>query len=188
MQAIVISGSRMLGGQSGQSGRAGEALAAGLESEHVDVGRIVLPECHIERCRQCNDDGWGICRHKPECIIQDGLANVVEQLKAAEVAIFVTPVYYGDLSESMKAFLDRLRRICSFEESRPGIDGKPTVGVAVAGGGGGGSVRCSMLLGQTLTQIGLDVVDLVPVRRQNLDVKCKQLRIVGRWLAGKPTS
>lgn len=185
MQAVLIYGSRTL---TGQTGRAGEALAEGLENQGVDVGRIILPACKIEHCRQCNDDGWGICRHNPECVIEDGLAPVVEQLRKAEIAIFATPVYYGDLSEAMKAFLDRLRRMCTFEESRPGIDAKPTVGIAVAGGGGGGAVRCSMLLGQTLAQIGLDVVDLIPVRRQNLDVKCRQLQIVGEWLASKPTS
>lgn len=185
MQAVLIYGSRTLTGQTGQ---AGEALAAGLESQGVDVGRILLPDCDIQHCRQCNTDGWGICRHNLDCIIDDGLKPVLEQLKQAEVAAFVTPVYFGDLSESMKAFLDRLRRMCMFEDARPGISAKPTVGISVAGGGGGGGVRCSMLLGQTLTQIGVDVVDLLAVRRQNLQTKCEQLKIVGRWLAGKPTS
>jgi hypothetical protein len=35
---------------------------------------------------------------------------------------------------------------------------------------------------------GFDVVDMVNVRRQNLDIKLPMLEATGRWLATKPTS
>jgi hypothetical protein len=34
-----------------------------------------------------------------------------------------------------------------------------------------------------LRTIGFDVTDLVPVRRQNLAMKCDVLRTTGEWLA-----
>ena len=34
----------------------------------------------------------------------------------------------------------------------------------------------------------IDVVDMIPVRRQNLAMKLEVLRVVGRWLASGPTS
>ena len=45
-----------------------------------------------------------------------------------------------------------------------------------------------MLLEYALMTCGFDVVDMVPARRQNLDMKLDVLRIVGRWLATKPRS
>jgi hypothetical protein len=35
---------------------------------------------------------------------------------------------------------------------------------------------------------GFDVVDMIPVRRQNIDMKLPMLEHVGKWLVTKPTS
>jgi multimeric flavodoxin WrbA len=96
--------------------------------------------------------------------------------------VFGNPVYFGDLSESLKSFLDRLRRITRHEAGKAGLTGKPAVGVCVAGGGGGGAPNCSVLMERTLGTCGFDVLDMVPVRRQNLAVKLEVLGVVGRWL------
>jgi len=58
----------------------------------------------------------------------------------------------------------------------------------VAGGGGGGAPNCTVSLERTLQQTGFEVVDLVPARRQNLDLKKDVLRLVGRWLASGAAS
>jgi multimeric flavodoxin WrbA len=93
--------------------------------------------------------------------------------------VFTTPVYFADLSESLKAFLDRLRRTCINENGRIGINGKKVVGVCVAGGGGGGAPTCTVSMERVLQSTGFDVVDLVPVRRQNLESKLEVLRTTG---------
>ena len=36
--------------------------------------------------------------------------------------------------------------------------------------------------------IGFDVVDVINVRRQNIDVKVPMLEMTGEWLATKPES
>jgi len=99
------------------------------------------------------------------------------------MVVFATPVYFGDLSESMRALLDRLRRTCMNEAGKDGISGKLAVGICVAGGGGGGAPSCIVSLEKVLRTCGFDVVDLIPVRRQNLDMKLDVLRITGEWLA-----
>jgi multimeric flavodoxin WrbA len=116
-------------------------------------------------------------------VIEDDFAKLVEEIRAADVVVFATPVYYSDLSESLRAFTDRLRRICTQEPGRVGIKGKPAVGVCVAGGGGGGAPECCVSLNKVLTTCGFDVVDVVPVRRQNLEAKLPRLERVGQWLA-----
>jgi len=158
-------------------------MAEGSHSEAV-----FLTEMNIERCRQCDAGGWGLCRQEGRCVIEDDLASLVDRIRGADVAIFATPVYFGDLSESMRAFTDRLRRVTRHESAREGISGKPAIGICMAGGGGGGAPRCAVSLEGVLSRCGFDVVDMVPVRRQNLDLKLDVLGTTGRWLASYTSS
>lgn len=150
--------------------------------------RLFLPELELERCRQCEDSGWGICRTEGKCVIEDGFAELVEKIAAADVALFATPVYYGDLSESMRAFLDRLRRICTHEEGRKKVVDKLALGICVAGGGGGGAPSCIVSLDKVLNTCGFDTIDMIPVRRQNLEFKLDVLKLTGGWPVFCPQS
>lgn len=184
MKLLIISGSR---NPSGQTGRAAAALAAGARSAQCDVEMVFLPKLKIERCRQCNAQGWGLCSEQKGCVIEDDFAALAEKARSADALAFACPVYYGDLSESLRAFLDRLRRVGTFGE-KEGINGKPVVGVCVAGGSGGGATRCAASLEWALATSGFDVVDMIPARRQNLEMKCEVLHTVGAWLATKSSS
>ena len=180
MKIVMITGSR---NPEGQTARAADALLDGFTGGGGEAEKIFLPELDIERCRQCEDNGWGICRKEGTCIIEDDFAALVEKIRAADAVIFATPVYWGDLSESLRAFTDRLRRICSYTSGRTGIEDKPVMGVCVAGGMGGGAVSCCVSLEKVLGTCGFDVLDMIPVRRQNLKAKLNRLRLAGAWLA-----
>ena len=108
MQILVLSGSR---NKQGKTAQAISAILKGVDKAGGKSETIFLTECKLERCRQCNPDGWGICRSEHRCIIEDDFPSIVEKVKAADVVVFANPVYFGDLSESMRGFLDRLRRI-----------------------------------------------------------------------------
>ena len=185
MKAIILSGSR---NPAGQTARAAEALLAGLRDKGAEGQIVFLPERAIERCRQCDANGWGDCRTLGRCVIEDDFAPLVDRIRAADAAVFATPVYFSDLSESLRAFLDRLRRICRHDAGKAGLTGKPALGICIAGGGGGGAPSCALILDRTLATCGFDVVDVVPARRQNLAMKLHVLRTVGQWFAGRPTS
>jgi len=183
MKALIVSGSR---NPEGQTGRAAEALLAGLRAAGASGEMVFLPTLKIERCRQCDAAGWGLCRQEGHCVIEDDFAGLVERLRAADAAIFATAVYFADLSESLRAFLDRLRRTCRHDLGKKGLADKAALGLCVAGGGGGGAPACTQSLERVLLTCGFDVVDMVPVRRQNLDMKLDVLRTTGRWLATRP--
>ncbi len=185
MKVMVISGSR---NPQGQTAQAADALIEGLRSQGAEAEVVFLPTKNIERCRQCDDRGWGDCRSEGRCVIEDDFASLVDAIKSADCAAFATPVYFSDLSESMRAFLDRLRRIAIHEAPKADLAGKPTIGICVAGGGGGGAPPCTVSLEKVLTTCGFDVVDMIPVRRQNLTMKLEVLAVVGKWLFGCPTS
>jgi len=180
VKLMVVLGSR---NPEGQTARAADALLEGFTEAGGTGERIFLPAISIERCRQCDARGWGTCRSEGQCVIEDDLATVVDQIREADVAAFATPVYFGDQSESMRALTDRVRRITCHETGRAGLTDKRAVGICVAGGGGGGAPSCTVSLEKVLRTCGFDVVDMVPVRRQNLEVKCDVLRLTGKWLA-----
>ena len=185
MHIVAILGSR---NPKGRTAQATNALLQGASQAGSTTETIFLTERNIERCRQCEDTGWGICRTEGRCVIEDDFAAVVEKIKGADAVVFATPVYFSDLSESMRAFLDRLRRTCMHERGRHGIADKPAVGMCVAGGGGGGAPSCAASLEKVVARCGFDIVDVIPVRRQNLEMKKEILRIIGRWLTTGPSS
>ncbi len=180
MKMVLISGSR---NPDGQTGRAAKAFIEGATSAGAECETFYLPRMKIERCRQCEDSGWGLCIKEGRCTIDDDFASLAERVRASDAVVFATPVYWGDLAESLRAFLDRQRRVCTHEAGRTGVAKKPAAGICVAGGSGGGAPSCAASLANILGTIGFDVVDLVPVRRQNLEAKLKALRAAGEHLA-----
>jgi multimeric flavodoxin WrbA len=177
MNVVAFCGSRS---PTGQTARALTALTDGLTAEGVLARTVYLPELSIERCRQCDPKGWGRCRSEGRCIIEDDLHTLVEQIRQSDAVVLATPVYFGDLSESLRAFLDRLRRQNVNETGRAGIAGKPAIGVCVAGGGGGGAPRCAESLTWVLQSSHLEVADMIPLRRQNLPHRLAVLEQIGR--------
>ncbi len=195
MQTLVISGSK---NPEGRTASLIKALCRGISTGGSDYEVIYLPQIDIELCRQCNDDGWGICREDDECIIEDDFASTLEKIEKADAVVFATSVYFNDLSESMKAFLDRLRRVRSRIPPQPAAlsgpgpfnndEGPIAMGLCYAGGSGNGTALCCMNLERILQFCGFDVVDMIPVRRQNLEAKTRIVELTGEWLATKPSS
>jgi multimeric flavodoxin WrbA len=182
MHVFILAGSR---NKEGRTARCAGAIAGGLSKAGGTSEMVFLPTLNLERCRQCDPDGWGICRREGRCIIEDDFALLVEKLKSADAVIFANPVYFGDLSESMRGFLDRLRRIFFWQTEKP-LKGKPAMGVCLAGGGGGGTPSACFNLENILRITGFNVVDVMPVRRQNIDARIPKLEMVGEWLATSP--
>ena len=184
MKVMMISGSRNTAGRTAQCAN---AIAKGLAEAGATSELVFLPVMKIERCRQCEADGWGICRREGRCVINDDFAGLLEKMKAADAVVVANPVYFRDLSDSMRSFLDRVRRLKFMQPDRP-MEGKPAVGVCLAGGSGNFAPSAGYILDTVLQMCGFDVVDMINVRRQNLDIKLPMLEATGRWLATKPTS
>ena len=181
MKAIVLLGSR---NPEGRTAGSAAALARGLQKKGWETERLFLTEMQIERCRQCDEKGWGICRSEGRCVIDDDFNPLVAQIKAADAVVFASPVYFHDLSESLRAFLDRLARTCRTDAGTVGLKDKAAVGICMAGGSGNGTPPCGASLDKVLTWCGFDRADIVLVKRQNYDLKLKTLEATGEWLAG----
>jgi multimeric flavodoxin WrbA len=158
------------------------AVLDGVEEAGAETETVHLADLDIERCRMCDERGWGQCRREGACVIEDDFAGVVAGLEAADGFIFATPVYFGDLSESARAFTDRLRRISTGKPDRNFLGDLPTVGIAAAGGSGGGTTSCMASMEKVLGTPGCFVVDLIPVARRNRHYKAEVMKAAGRGL------
>jgi hypothetical protein len=95
-----LSGSR---NREGKTARAINAICRGIQYAKGESEVIFLPELKLERCRQCNPDGQGPCVENGLCVIKDDFAAIAEKVRAADVLVCANPVYFGDLTESLRA-------------------------------------------------------------------------------------
>ncbi len=143
-----------------------------------EVELIHLNDEIIKKCKAC-DGGWGQCRTEGSCIHNDDFQTLVDKLLEADALVFTTPVYWHDVSESAKTFLDRLRRIETHYGFRRYSD-KPYLGIACAGGSGNGAARGLYLLEEYLKRIGFKNYDLVTVTQANRKHKLPMLEEAGK--------
>jgi multimeric flavodoxin WrbA len=125
----------------GLTSACGRAALQGIEKAGK-IGEIVdLCAEKIQACLVCGD-GWGLCLNEHRCVIEDGLGVLAGRLRDAEGAILITPVYWGQQSERMKYFCDRLRRCEARKEDENILAGKKINLIAAAGGTGNGTISC----------------------------------------------
>jgi multimeric flavodoxin WrbA len=149
------------------------ATEAGAEAEVIK-----LTDYEIARCWQCSN-GWYKCRDEGWCVIEDQFQSLRGKIQAADAWALVTPVYFGDLSESAKAFTDRLRR-CNVGAEGEGLADKPVLGVAAAGGSGRGTATCLLALDRLFRHMNAEVADLITVTRRSADYKRETVREAAR--------
>lgn len=157
-----------------------QAVLKGVRSESGATELVHLNKLDIKPCIACNS-GWGICREDNICVLEDDFESLRGKIAEADVFVFATPVYWHELSESAKRFMDRLRRCESFDFKT--FSGKKAIGIASAGGSGRGAVRALYILEDYLRRLGFEIFDLVSVTRFSKDHKLPMLVEAGRRLA-----
>ena len=80
-----------------------ERLIAGAQDVGHIVERISLKGKSIGFCVGCL-----ACQKAQKCFLQDDAVEIAEKVKDADTLVFVTPIYYYEMSGQMKTLLDRL--------------------------------------------------------------------------------
>lgn len=177
MKVIAIQASP---NQDGLTSRLAQAVLKGARNKGAETELIHLNELKLKSCTACNN-GWGKCRDEGICILEDDFQKLTYKITKYDVLVFATPVYWHDLSESAKIFLDRLRR-CETGVGFKTLTGKKAIGIASAGGSGSGAVRALYNLEAYLRRLGFVIFDMVPVTRFSKDHKLEMLEKAGRRL------
>ncbi len=177
MKCIAVQSSPNL---DGLTSSLAQAVLRGFEAGGGESELIHLNMLNIKPCIAC-DEGWGKCKDEGLCILEDDFEALRTKIVEADILVFATPVYWHDISESAKIFLDRLRR-CEYAEGFKNFSGKKAFGVASAGGSGKGAVRALYNLEDYLRRLGFEIFDLVPVTRFSKGHKLDMLEKAGRRL------
>jgi len=134
MKILIITSSP---NSNGLTSACAEAARQGVIDSRSPARMVNLNDLSISRCAVHND-GWGTCKSKHKCQLQDDFQDLQGTIEKAEGYVFITPVYFGEPSEPMKAMIDRLRRCEATKDAAAGeksiMADKPIALVAAAGG------------------------------------------------------
>ena len=164
----------------GLTAAAKDQVVKGLVESGVQVEEIHLNRKKLEHCRACGN-GWGSCRSKGVCVIPDDFADICRTLAEADGIVWISAVYWSEMTECFKAFFDRLRR-CDAVHNHSLAD-KRCVLVACAGGTGRGALECLQQLERGLTHMGMRAYDRIPVVRYNREYILPALYAAGKTYA-----
>ena len=85
------------------SDRLAEELIRGATAAGHEVESISLKGKEIKFCVGCL-----ACQKAQKCVLKDDAVEIAEKVKNADTLVFVTPIYYYEMSGQMKTLLDRL--------------------------------------------------------------------------------
>lgn len=85
-----------------------EQLIAGANDAGHEVEYISLKGKEIKFCIGCL-----ACQKTQKCVQKDDAVEIAEKVKNADTLVFVTPIYYYEMSGQMKTLLDRLNPLYS---------------------------------------------------------------------------
>ena len=168
-----------------------EAAEETAKELDVKYETLRLSGLTLEKCKMCGD-GWGICFNDHICVFgdKDGFNELQKKVQKADAFVYITPVYWSEISEEFKIFLDKLRRCQATkqwdvrEEEVSFLKGKPSILVANAGGGGGGILTALQDIERAVQQMSGDmwpretdgIFDYIGVNRWNKEYKRNALK------------
>lgn len=100
MKVVNILGSPRKKGTSARIAKSftDEAEQLGIKVEHFYLNGMEYRGC--QGCEQCHTK-------LDKCVLEDDLSDVFDAMYTADVTVFSSPVYYGDVSGQFKMFFDR---------------------------------------------------------------------------------
>lgn len=100
-QIFILAGSPRKNGNSAALCR---AFARGAEESGHQVETIFLRDKKIGYCQACYH-----CKNSGGvCAIKDDTADILEKIKAADVIVMASPVYFYSIDAQVKALIDRI--------------------------------------------------------------------------------
>ncbi|OHC00379.1 MAG: hypothetical protein A3G70_03855 [Planctomycetes bacterium RIFCSPLOWO2_12_FULL_39_13] len=88
--------------QNGNSDILLNSAIRGVETNGVDIERIIVRDLKIAPCNSC-----GGCWEKGVCVIDDDMQKIYSRLVDADGIIVASPIYFMGVSAQLKAFIDR---------------------------------------------------------------------------------
>lgn len=172
MKIMIFTSSPNIDGLTAACGKAAGVGAEGVGAETVmvDLNRLNIGNCHA-----CGN-GWGPCLNQHQCQVQDDFQSLYNSMAEVDGFVLVTPVYWGDMSESAKAFFDRMRRCEAWKKEATYLQDKPFISIAAAGGSGNGAVSTLTNLERLLIHVKADRFDFITITKKNRAYKLSTIQ------------
>ncbi len=107
---VVLGGGR----RGGNTEQLTDAFIRGAEDAGHHVEKISLTKTEIKGCLGCN-----ACRYGKPCVQKDGFNEMVPKIKAADLVVFASPLYFWTISARLKAFIERFYCIAEEDPAPP---------------------------------------------------------------------
>ena len=121
MNVLVVNASPH--GDKGNTGWILNPFIEGMKNEGAEVTVLYTRKMNIKPCLGCLAC-W--LKTPGECVLKDDYDPVLPMIKAADIIVFATPLYWDGVSGPMKMFLDRMTPMgLPFLEMRDGRDRHP---------------------------------------------------------------
>jgi len=161
-----------------------KAAVEGAELSGAQVFLVCLNDLNIPSCIACGN-GWGTCRDGHYCQVENDFQKLHADLKETDALIIITPVYWGEMSESAKNFIDRLRRCEAINGDKNILAGKPIICIAAAGGSGNGTISCLESMDRFVNHIRGIKYDFIGITRSSREYKLTTIKEATRSMAKK---
>lgn len=163
----------------GLTAACGDAAKTGAEEAGAQVVMVNLNKLDISSCHACGN-GWGPCRNEHRCQVQDDFQGIHTSMADMDAYVIITPVYWGEMSESAKAFFDRVRRCEALKKDKTLFEEKPVIAVAAAGGSGNGLTTCLTSLERFFAHVKAVKFDLIGITQKSRAYKLNTIQEAAR--------
>jgi len=176
MKVIAIVGSPRR--ERGLTDRVVRQALAGAETEGAEGEVIYLRDLHLEPCIHCE----GSCFETGVCAQDSEMSALSQRIDAAAALVIGAPVYCWRTNGLTGNFADKFR-LRSGPWTAGLANGRPALGIAVAGGTGTGVMPALRSLYELFCLWQYRGIDPLPVTRFNLRAALEQARSSGALLA-----
>ena len=108
---LVIQGG---GRPRGNTARLVESFAQGAKEAGHNIEIISLLKHEVKGCLGCN-----ACRYGKPCVQKDSFNDLVPKIKAADLIVLASPLYFWTISSRIKAFIERFYCIAEEDPNPP---------------------------------------------------------------------
>lgn len=110
MRIVILLGSPH---RHGTTAKLAAAFEKGALSAGHSVESVFVPGEKIAPCRSCD-----ICRKTGTCMQQDSAPMLTDKLMEADAVVFVSPLFYFNMTAQLKALIDRFYARPALREKR----------------------------------------------------------------------
>jgi multimeric flavodoxin WrbA len=161
--------------ENGLTATCAQYAMAGVAEGNSEAVIVDLNKIKVNHCMSCGN-GWGQCLSDHKCIIEDEFQSLHKSMMDMDAFVFITPVYWGEMSESMKNFTDRIRRCEAWKKENSLFSGKPVFCVAAAGGSGNGLISCLASMERFVMHVSGDKFDFITITRKTREFKLETIK------------